>query len=331
MRRWKSWKSRSPAENTPEHRETLTRRRDTISLKLYEKRDKKNKEKKEELAGNPIHNPDGSHELRWGAWRPRKKQGRLKGKQASQCLMEASRRPLAASSSFAASSRRCRWQSRLPVEAVDTSFIFHPSSCWSTFSTSHLLPPSTATLGGAILATPTLLFSSAALSALLGSPLFGLVRSPASPCPHLPPCLASNSLTWNNVWLSRSFLRSSSAFSLFLSFSASILSVSSPRTASRLPSLLQPRPRTVFPCVLSCVPGIVGNYSAQPAIPFSPFLLASLRLCFRLFYVAPFQRRHQRPKDRWSRIVEVVARDEYLSIAAAFPSAFPAVDDIELR
>ena len=93
------------------------------------------------------------------------------------------------------------------VEAVDTSFNFYPSSCVGARSpplASYLRP--LLLFRGAILATPTLLFSSAtALSALLSvlsgcscslSPLFlSLSLSFSLWCPRLPPCFASNRST----------------------------------------------------------------------------------------------------------------------------------------
>ena len=118
----------------------------------------------------------------------------------------------------------------------------------STFSTS--LPPTslpTATLGGAILATPTLLFSSPALSLSLS--LFALLRRPSrtlSRYIHLsvPVCLLLSplrglSLTWNN----------SPSFFLYLSLSLSLPLAPRPSLCfSRFPPPFHPRlvpsPRT---------------------------------------------------------------------------------------
>lgn len=136
-------------------------------------------------------------------------------------------------------------------------------------------------------------------SPLLLSLPFTVRHSPRTLSCSVPVCLLFLPPTPNveQLYLSRSVARYSSAFSLFLSFSASILFAPSPRPASQAPCFSS-RGKNRFPRVLSCVPGIVGNYSTQPAIPFSPFSLAvPMYVClrFRLFCVARFQRRRRCP------------------------------------
>lgn len=159
----------------------------------------------------------------------------------------------------------------------------------SRFSTSHLLPH---------LVAPSWQLPLSFSPLLLSLP-FSVRHSPLTLSCSVPVCLLFLPQTPNveQLYLSRSVARYSSAFSLFLSFSASILFAPSPRPASQAPCFSS-RGKNRFPRVLSCVPGIVGNYSTQPAIPFSPFSLAvPMYVClrFRLFCVARFQRRRRCP------------------------------------
>ena len=159
--------------------------------------------------------------------------------------------------------------------------------CWSTFSTSCLLPPATATLPWRHLGNshspfllgygslcPSLgslslfLFSLASLS---GVPVCLLVSPSTVPLPNV---------EHNVPRLSRSLRSCSSTGLLFVSlvfrlrFSPPFVPCprGPPHGAPRSPPPCKNRPPLPPPCVLSCVPGIVGNYSAQPAIPFSPVL-----------------------------------------------------------
>ena len=247
----------------------------------------------------------------------------------------------ASSSSFAASSRRCRWQSRLPVEAVDTSFIFYPSSCWRARSPPLCLLPLCPL---PLLVAPSwqLPLSFSPLQLSLSLSLFALLRRPSrtlSRYIHLsvPVCLLLSplrglSLTWNN----------SPSFFLYLSLSPSLLLLGLlfVSLVFRLHSILASSPRhgpphgtplrlagygnNRFPCVLSCVPGIVGNYSAQPgdplfSVPSLQVLPATLPSLYTSLFVSStllFPRLVDIDKTsaRWMERdrLEVTPRDEYL-------------------
>ena len=269
------------------------------------------------------------------------KRGRLKGKQASQCLMEASRRPLLLLLSprlrgDVGGSRGCRWRRwtrhlsfTLPpagehVLHLSASYLSaHCHSWWRHLGNSH---------------SPFLLSSSLSLSLSL----FALLRRPSrtlSRYIHLsvPVCLLLSplrglSLTWNN----------SPSFFLYLSLSPSLLLLGLlfVSLVFRLHSILASSPRhgpphgtplrlagygnNRFPCVLSCVPGIVGNYSAQPgdplfSVPSLQVLPATLPSLYTSLFVSStllFPRLVDIDKTsaRWMERdrLEVTPRDEYL-------------------
>ena len=249
----------------------------------------------------------------------------------------------ASSSSFAASSRRCRWQSRLPVEAVDTSFIFYPSSCWRARSPPLcLLPLCPLPLLVApswqlpLSFSPLQLSLSLSLSLRPSPPSISHALSLYTPlCPRLPPSLASPWTLPNVEQLS--FLLS---LSLSLSPSLLLLGLLFVSLVFRLHSILASSPRhgpphgtplrlagygnNRFPCVLSCVPGIVGNYSAQPgdplfSVPSLQVLPATLPSLYTSLFVSStllFPRLVDIDKTsaRWMERdrLEVTPRDEYL-------------------
>lgn len=269
------------------------------------------------------------------------KRGRLKGKQASQCLMEASRRPLLLLLSprlrgDVGGSRGCRWRRwtrhlsfTLPpagehVLHLSASYLSaHCHSWWRHLGNSH---------------SPFLLSSSLSLSLSLrpSPPSISHALSLYTPlCPRLPPSLASPWTLPNVEQLS--FLLS---LSLSLSPSLLLLGLLFVSLVFRLHSILASSPRhgpphgtplrlagygnNRFPCVLSCVPGIVGNYSAQPgdplfSVPSLQVLPATLPSLYTSLFVSStllFPRLVDIDKTsaRWMERdrLEVTPRDEYL-------------------